>query len=400
MRRRLSVGRAWALVALGLLVGCGGGQNESASAVLRSGVVVLPSDVEVLVVGSSSVTLSGNVPTLKQDDVIVSGAGEGLLRRVKSVSRTRQGTVVETGPATLEDVFEQANIAFRRDMGASDFASMTAYLPGVTIGTKRSATDLDRAPLEIELTLVDATLFEQGPAKVTLDGSVTVAITLDIAIELDWTGLKRFRFVPTVVGDGNVTLTSNAEFELFSGKVLLGVLVGNPMVVPAGPIPLVFVPELDLYARWDGSLEVGVEFTSAAEATLGAGVEYTRGAGWSPVVVLPPPELALIPAGNVYVHISFDLTPLRAELSLKLYGVVGPYVGVDFPRFELEYTRELNPAATRITAQAAFEGSAGAKVDVLGQTLVEVDYPGAVRQTFPFFQRVYPDSGGVIVIIG
>lgn len=112
------------VVASVLLVGCGGGisgEDAPDPTVVHKNVIVLPADgslhISPLEADSSTITLTGTVPSLVVGSVIVSAQGVGLLRRVTEVVSTTPGrTTLRTASAKLTDVFKHADIAFLNDL--------------------------------------------------------------------------------------------------------------------------------------------------------------------------------------------------------------------------------------------------------------------------------------------
>jgi hypothetical protein len=81
---------------------------------LRPNVKIIPSNGAFKVVSASknSLVLSGKVPTLKQDDILVDENGEGILCRVVGVDEIAQGKVlVRTLPAGIIDLFANAEFS-------------------------------------------------------------------------------------------------------------------------------------------------------------------------------------------------------------------------------------------------------------------------------------------------
>ena len=124
--------RVLGLFCLSLLtLSCGGGNNSqspsSTAVIVQPNVRVLPSDGSVTIsnVTPTSVTLSGKVPALSPGIVLVSGQGEGMLRKVVSVASSGNSQVVQTVTATLPEVFKQADIKITKTFGPDDY---TQYL--------------------------------------------------------------------------------------------------------------------------------------------------------------------------------------------------------------------------------------------------------------------------------
>lgn len=107
-----------------------------------------------------------------------------------------------TEPAALTDVFQQADIELNEDLGADDFASITALEPGVTINgigttgslqSARRSRSLRSSQLQAEgtsgvaLQIKFASLGIKGSSgrqQATLNGTASVELGLDTDIQV------------------------------------------------------------------------------------------------------------------------------------------------------------------------------------------------------------------------
>jgi hypothetical protein len=374
-------------------VGCGGGRSSSPSqkTVVRSGVMVLPSDGSVTITGQtdSSITLSGAVPSMQPGAVLVSGTGQGLLRKVVSTMSSGGNIIVQTTPATLEDVFQEAHIAVHRDLGPGDFVASRSVKP---IGS-RSTPSSD--PLDIAVNL-NRTLLDHNGKKVELSGTATLKVGVDIAIDIGLTGISHARFVPNITAQLDATVTGSVEADLLDEKVLLTTLVGEPIDIQVGFVPVVLIPEIDVYAHLQGKVGAGLSLQSTAAVTVGAGVEYNRGSGWRRIDSIDR-TATIMPVPSLFASFTAGVTPFSPEIGLKIEGITGPYVRCDCPTLQVEFKRTTDTPGTDVTASAIFKGSAGWKVDILGHTLGNIDYPTTVQAQLDLFHHFNPDNGGLDV---
>lgn len=178
-----------------------GGTVTFSNVVVKPEVVVLPADgsVRLTNVTDNSVTLIGSVPPLQPGSAIVSGEGQGLLRRVKAAIPTEGGVIATTESAALVDVFQSAKVRLSKPMTASDWASVESPLPGVTsrvISDRRQAEE----GVSLEAAFNNAVLSVNLPGGLqvsgTIDGTARIGADIDFAFEISAGGVDLVRFAP------------------------------------------------------------------------------------------------------------------------------------------------------------------------------------------------------------
>ena len=344
--------------------------------VVQPNVIVLPSDgsLSITNVTSTSITLTGNVPRLIPGDVIVSSQGNGLARKVVSFAQAGKGTVVQTSNAALDDLFQQAQIALTKTLAPSDYSSITSTAPGITITTgtsSQSASPSSSAPLAsspTEIINFDKVEIHSPSASgaVSLTGSATIKLGLVLDADVDIQGVNSVKFVPTITGTANITASGQANVTLPSVKIEIAHFVGSPIDFQVGLIPVVVVPIMTLSSTADGKIEVGVDVKSSGSVSIGAGVQYQRGPGWSGVTTFDH-QLGIVPTITAKASATCAVTPVNGDVSLMIYGVAGPFVNSDCPKFtfDLEIQSVPRPRGT-FSVYGDFDGMVGFRVDILG----------------------------------
>lgn len=396
-----------------LLAGCGGApppagddNPEPVPTVVNPKVRVLDNyNVQVVDKTENSLTLTGDVPPLQRDDVLVSGKGNGLLRKVVATRRTRSNaTVVETVPATLEDVFEQADI---RISGAFIPVDVIAEnLPeGVTVTPIRKQ---GRAELEFdfEVKVGSAVLFgkkddKNDTHKAAIRGTAKLqfALQVEVDIKIRFFRLEHFRFIVTGKTKAEVELVGDIAFWQGKLEKVLWRIPGAP--IPAGVPWLVFVPEMKGIMGAEGKVVAGLRLPLHAESTVTGGIEYSEGR-WKPIgrVTIAgwyPPGVPVQVFGDLSVEVY-----KRSELSGKLNDMVGPYIAITL-YLDGEWRHVFSEENVVIDLTGGAKLGAGVKADApfLGKQIAhfELDSIVDVKATVPGFPVKLSGLGEVPVVV-
>ena len=366
---------------------------------MQPNVVVLPSDGSVTVANqvADSVTLAGSVPMLAPGSIIVSGAHKGLLRKVMSTTSSGGSTIVQTQQATLEDVFQDADIGVTKTLGPADFSSITPMITGLSVNHPVSQSSTAKNPKDLTVSLpltFTHVKFPQNNPAAELNGTGNITLSFDAAISIHHFQLQTVRWVPHLTGILKVQLSSSASVNFSEAKILLAHLEGKPFDVQVGPVPVVFVPKIDLYATMGGNVTAGVTLTSNASVTADAGVEYDQSSGWHPITQINH-TLDLVPTLSTYASASYDFTPLRTEFTLYVYDVAGPYVALDMPKLNATVTAHATPPSADVNIGGDINGEAGFHVKIFK---LDVDYQTPpLSAPFDIYHNTFVSTGTIIV---
>lgn len=386
----LRVWPALALVALGCGGGGGGSQSTNDPPVLKPNVVIAGSGIEVVSSDENSVVVSGNASVIAPGTTLVSGTGPGLLRKVVSVTPSGSNTLLGTSQGALEDVFESANISEQVSMGADEVEDFEPALPGVTLDSPSLAPG--RSETSIKLTLHEVTLEQEGSAKISVSGSIVFTIDVRLVYRVPQNYVE---IVATIDGSADATLKASLSKSFADRKWLLGTLKSKPLIIMAGPVPIVLVPKLDIYSALDGSLKLGASVTGSSSYSLRLGA-FKSDVDMGGIGSLSHEE-HLTQTPNFYGSCEFRYTPLRVDLGVFLYGVAGPYVKAEIPGFDLTFAQKTNPAGKQITLGGGFTGSAGLKLKMFNHASLDYEFPNVINTRFDILDQFFPDNGGVDV---
>ena len=364
--------------------------------VVQPNVTVLPSDGSVTVAAqdANSVTLTGSVPALTVGQVIVSGTGEGLLRKVVSASPAGGNAVVQTQQATLEDVFQEADIQFHKDFVASDFTAHDLH-SGITIRNHAQPRDSGSGNT-VDLDFSNLTIGNDDAGNaIQLGGSASLTTSLDFDCQIHSFRLQSLKVVPKITSEMKLTATIKSKATLLDKTIQLVVLRGEPIDIQAGVVPVIFVPILTINLEIKGSLETGVTVSMGSTTTVQAGFQYQAGQAPTPIANVTN-QFDASPQFNLYNSGTLEISAIDPDISLNLYGVAGPYANIQIPDLKFQATLGADPAQLALTGDADFIASAGAKFSIFGTHAADFEV-GALDKNFEFFNQTIPINGTVNV---
>lgn len=269
------------------------------TATLRAGTVVLPAAMTrdaVVELAAVVFPATGNdaLLALARGDVIVSGTGDGFIRRVYAVTRDGDRIRVRTSSATLADAVVEATF----HVEAAAPLALSPRIDGGTLDLTAAITgELAIAPA----LALDVVIDEDGLA--AFDLAITGAGTTAIAGALDFTSPEHRAW-----GEER-----QWETPLFRRAYALG------------PLPIVVAGRLTTTLAASAYVDAPVAFTGGARAALGidASAHFTRASGWTTTDAsrVDVTQIGPAHAGAGRASLVVGIDP-RVELSF--YGAGGP----------------------------------------------------------------------------
>jgi uncharacterized protein (TIGR02145 family) len=277
---------------------------------------------------------------LNPGDILVSASGNGLLRKIKNITKTKAGSeiVVETEFASLTDLIEEGAIKAEIPLTTDMIESVVFY----------NATD------EVESTQVKGTtsiLIDEtfkvrfydhdGDLSTTSDqvnGLAKLLCNMIFIFDVDIEGatLKSVdcglkteeRFYLELVAGLKRTLKDEARvYTIFFYPISIPVTVTPPIVI-------VITPKVEFFMGIEGYINASVSWDLTQSFTVDAGMKYRKNSGWSSYnnqefkFVFNEPHINANAGVAAYV---------KAVLSTKLYNVAGPYLsGKAYGRFDAD----------------------------------------------------------------
>ncbi|MCI0573244.1 MAG: hypothetical protein L0Y66_21060 [Myxococcaceae bacterium] len=205
-------------------------------------------------------------------------APSGFLRKVTAVERLADGTwKVSSEQAMLTDAVVQASWHVQRELTPDD-VTQAEFRPGVRAAS-RAMAGASKFEVSVNVILVDV----DGKEATTDDqlratGMVRFNVNLDLgaSVRPRW-GLPPWR----IHAKAEASLDERVELQVVGNGVLslekevgLASYAFSPIVVMAGPVPLVFVPRLTLLLGGKGELRGEVSWGFVQAFDMGAGASY------------------------------------------------------------------------------------------------------------------------------
>ncbi len=266
------------------------------------------------------------IEKFKPGDIIVSAAGEGLLRKVKSVQLINNQVVVTTVNATLTDLIEEGLVDFRQQLTHSQIKSVKYHYEGIYLDTVnfKHSSEVFSWPINVVLYDHDTNL-QTTNDQIRIEGEFDCGWTFIAKIDIGLTqGLKEVKFGFESNESLNLQLLAGIHYD-FEKKFTLATVNFSPIVVVVGFVPLVFTPQLKIILGVDGYANASITTEITQSIEFEAGLQWLKNTGWNSYSNLDksfsfqPPHLNLNTGATGYV---------KPEMAVKLYGIVGPYANL------------------------------------------------------------------------
>lgn len=273
---------------------------QAGTARLRDTTVILPASVSKHIVVNFDhllVLADGNEDLLElsPNAVLVSGTGDGFIRRAYAVTLEGDMIRIATVPATLADAVVEASFHATSD-----------------------------EPFVVEQR-IDSTIPEIGA---TILGRATISPTIDIELTLADNELRAFELRATGAGsaeiEGSLTYTGSTHWawgeEAPWDKIL------SRRIYALGPLPVVVVARASATIAASAYVEEPVNFASGVLSTLTVDAQSHYAAGhWSSFDASAFAFTRITPRheGKGMASLSVGITP---RIELAFYGIAGPRI--------------------------------------------------------------------------
>jgi photosystem II stability/assembly factor-like uncharacterized protein len=280
---------------------------------------------------SYTIKINGNnsfTSSLKVGDILVDStsafAPYGYLRKVKSINNSKDDEItVVTEPASLTEAISKGKINF--STGKLNMSQVERYelADGVTMQNLKN-TDFTVFSMDYEKK------FENENGKVTITGhtDLDMEFFFDFDWDFDWLAVppqpvvEKFESGIEINQSASIMMISEAGAGI-NERISLGKFYFTPWTFMVGPVPVVFVPRVELFIEMDGSI-VAVFTASASENFEGRlGTSYSDADGWGKIEENSYNKDYVAP--NLTAGAEFT-THIGPEVSLLLYGISGPFV--------------------------------------------------------------------------
>ena len=262
------------------------GWNSGDIALMPSAVILNGAEAAaVTAVTSTSVTFGskpGAVAALTPGNVIsspiTSHAPQGFLRKVTGVAQSGSGLTVQTTDAAITDV-----IAFGW-LDAHAQAKLPPTIPGpktkrTTPKTPKESPQSDaihRSVGESIAVPLDHTFIDEAGLLVQSSGQFTASASVDLSLDVGWTGLHQASLTTTANETLAVALDGTYHGE-WGADVPLGEVSFEPITFTIGPLLVEVQPTLNATLQATGTLDGHMHASLSQSASVSAGVDYEDG---------------------------------------------------------------------------------------------------------------------------
>jgi len=242
--------------------------------------------------------------------VLVSGESEkapyGFLRKVTGVETQGDNVRLVTEQASLTDIIEFCDVKDSLQIRPADVDSVTT-IEGVVL---KPTKDLLTTTFDfgVDLILYD----EDGKPEtendqIRVEGELAVSEGVEIQVGIDWDGiipkpiLNNFLFATTQSTDVDIQAFFGESLGEKSIKKKIATIHGGHFTVPVGPVPVVFVFDVDVYLKASVGANVSVEFGFHMTEQSRSGYHYYDGS-WHEIddisKTVEPLSISTVPVGS------------------------------------------------------------------------------------------------------
>ncbi|MCB1220520.1 MAG: hypothetical protein H7A35_03380 [Planctomycetales bacterium] len=364
-------------------------------------------------VSADGLVLLGETDGIQVGSIIVSAEGEGLLRRVEAVNPIPGGLELVTSQAGLEDAFDYLRLDYQLKITPDD---VREFIPDVdevefellpetgTSSVAREASDT------VFGNWWESRITKEVNENLHLSGSFRMRQVLDFRVEIgtSWSDLGTITLIECSIEfemqlEGEAKLF--AAIKLAESKLKLGTLWLNPISIPAGLVPIIITPRIDLWLNFEAFAEAGVEGLITGHASARMVGEYTPEKGFGSYMHKTDFGFNDVPAqANVYGAIRGEFSLVGPEFGLYLYGVVGPYIHFQAPYVEIQAkaTAGSNPYVS-LQSWVGVRGKIGLEGGIFGTSFVSYEpenYGLQMRYLVLDLTNYYTQDTGVLKVGG
>ncbi|MEA2115835.1 MAG: hypothetical protein U9P36_10725, partial [Thermodesulfobacteriota bacterium] len=341
--------------------------------------------------------------TAAVDDFVVSGAGEGFLRRITGINQVSTTYyILDTVEAALDEVISQGTGQLFKQMENGDLegyttttsttgtvsttANVSSEIDGVQVlvsddpkdtsfkivlGTPESvsgvAGPIMAAAKDFEQTTT-VTLFDDGQGN-TLEasGTISLGISLDTAFDYKWregfAGLHSFKFIVIVDAEESIELTASSELAKFNlVKINIATYRFGSINIMIGAVPVVIIPTVDVYFFANGKVSAEVSYSVSFEQTIEGGLLYNENTGFSRHESFSSDRNPILPTATISASIKGGV---EVSPALKIYGVTGPALPLEaYAKMKASLSTEIFGTCTDMILKNSVGVSADFKWDM------------------------------------
>jgi hypothetical protein len=240
--------------------------------------------------------------------IVISSAGDGLIRGVAAIHDSGDRLVLDTVPASLEDAVIDGDVA--GSLALSDGKADTYGLGRISYDVR------DREVLSNDYLAVTVT-----------HASFTATPTIDLDLSMRHRSLEHFAAVLNGQLDASLDVEIAAREGITHPTIPLWKSTPQVFVQWVGLVPVVETATLSVGLRLDTTArgEASVHLRGEAHIALSGGVTYDAGDGFSPVATFDH-SLSIDRVTGTRLDDIDVRAYLYTQVDVKFYGIAGPFI--------------------------------------------------------------------------
>ncbi len=313
-----------------------------------------------------------NTMQLAVDNILVSGQGDGCLRRIAKIESDGNNVKVYTSFASINEAIRDGSFNIQSVLSQNKIKSIKYYRSGIKIDTSRIKSGVE--------TNIDATLDEylDPDKKVHLTGSFSLGPSFNCDLVIKMFKVDQFRMEYEIGEQINLECTMELLNVQLSKEIKLAKITFNPISFFIGPVPVVVTPELELSVGANLKIQSKVTTSVDQQMSYKVGVAYENNT-WTPFqektnsFTFQPPTLTAKATAKAYI---------KPQLNVKFYGTLAPYVyGEAYLRMAADFL-----GAPLWTLYGGAKVGAGVKMDIFGKEVL--DWPDTPFYLFEYEKEI------------
>jgi photosystem II stability/assembly factor-like uncharacterized protein len=348
----------------------------------RAAITAIDTSDYTFTFGGETNLLSG----IQVGDILVDSGSNlaryGYLRKVISIETSKGETKVFTTQAGLTEAILQGSIDFNSGKLKTSQIERMELADGVKLKSLKN-TDFTVFDMDYDME------FGSGNDKITVEGSTALDIEVFFKFDWDYCILCVPPDVFVTLFESGVELNQSASINITSQygasikeRIPFATYYFEPWTFSVGPVPVVFIPKIELFIAVDGTLTA--EFSAGASESFNGrlGAKYTDENSWEMIKEKTFSYDYFPPVMDISAHVEANVGP---EVSLMLYGIAGPYTNVTActkldadihtgtNNWDLDYKVGVKAAAGIKVDVLFFEDKWGDSICLFEQTLMHLD---------------------------
>jgi uncharacterized protein (TIGR02145 family) len=253
---------------------------------------------------------------LKPGDIIVSGTGNGCLRKISSVTTQNSQVIVATSFASLSEAIEDGSFTV-------DYHLTGDKIKNIKILDKNLKLKPipDKSGNNTNLTYELSTFLDDDEL-VEISATLTIDPTISCSYKVSGFKVKKLRVQFQVDEEIEIAATLTLlDIEWEKEKKLLSIEF-TPITVMVGPVPVLLTPEIEVNAGVNLAINSAITTSVTQNLSFTVGIEYNDGS-WSNFYDIDkgfgfnPPQLSATAEAKAYI---------KPQFNLKVYEVLSPYL--------------------------------------------------------------------------